>query len=49
VGAAGATLATTLPRVARAQGKPVKIGLLTVKTGPLAAGGSRWSRGRSGS
>src|SRR3989441_10466135 len=43
--AAGATLATTLPRVARAQGKPVKIGLLTVKTGPLAAGGIQMEQG----
>jgi branched-chain amino acid transport system substrate-binding protein len=45
VGAAGATLATTLPRVARAQAKPVKIGLLTVKTGPLAAGGIQMEQG----
>ena len=27
------------PSRARAQSKPVRIGLLTVKTGPLAAGG----------
>src|SRR5882762_9930053 len=45
MGAAGATVATSLPRVARAQGKPVKIGLLTVKTGPLAAGGIQMEQG----
>ena len=33
-----AAMATLLPLPAFAQGKPVKIGLLTVKTGPLAAG-----------
>ena len=31
--------AAGLPTRARAQSKPVRIGLLTVKTGPLAAGG----------
>ena len=30
---------------ARAQGKPVRIGLLTVKTGPLAAGGIQMEQG----
>jgi branched-chain amino acid transport system substrate-binding protein len=43
---AGTTaLAATLPMRARAQGKPVKIGLLTVKTGPLAAGGIQMEQG----
>ena len=33
------------PLPAYAQGKPVKIGLLTVKTGPLAAGGIQMEQG----
>ena len=37
--------AATLPRPARAQAKPVRIGLLTVKTGPLAQGGIQMERG----
>src|SRR5437867_2814449 len=45
VGAGGLTLATTLPRAARAQSRPVKIGLLTVKTGPLASGGIQMEQG----
>ena len=40
-----AVAATTLPLPAFAQGKPVKIGLLTVKTGPLAAGGIQMEQG----
>jgi branched-chain amino acid transport system substrate-binding protein len=43
--ATGAAMATLLPRPAYAQGKPVKIGLLTVKTGPLAAGGIQMEQG----
>jgi branched-chain amino acid transport system substrate-binding protein len=37
--------AATFPLPAFAQGKPVKIGLLTVKTGPLAAGGIQMEQG----
>src|SRR5947208_1390523 len=44
-GAAGATLAANLPMPAIAQNKPVKIGLLTVKTGPLAQGGIQMEQG----
>src|ERR671930_107793 len=40
-----AALAATLPRVAVAQGQPVRIGLLTVKTGPLAQGGIQMEQG----
>ena len=44
---AGTALAAagTLPGPARAQGKPVRIGLLTVKTGPLAQGGIQMEQG----
>jgi len=44
---AGTALAATaaLPRPARAQAKPVRIGLLTVKTGPLAQGGIQMEQG----
>jgi branched-chain amino acid transport system substrate-binding protein len=43
---AGATaVAATLPLPAIAQNKPVKIGLLTVKTGPLASGGIQMEQG----
>jgi branched-chain amino acid transport system substrate-binding protein len=35
----GATAAAVLPRVAFAQGNPIRLGLMTVKTGPLASGG----------
>src|ERR1700675_1444638 len=41
----GTALAAALPRSARAQGKPVRIGLLTVKTGPLAQGGIKMEQG----
>jgi branched-chain amino acid transport system substrate-binding protein len=40
-----AVAATMVPLPAFAQGKPVKIGLLTVKTGPLAAGGIQMEQG----
>jgi branched-chain amino acid transport system substrate-binding protein len=40
-----AVAATTIPLPAFAQGKPVKIGLLTVKTGPLASGGIQMEQG----
>src|SRR5437870_2592342 len=44
---AGTALAAAapLPRPARAQAKPVRIGLLTVKTGPLAQGGIQMEQG----
>src|SRR5947209_12036998 len=44
---AGTVLAAAaiLPRPARAQAKPVRIGLLTVKTGPLAQGGNQMEQG----
>src|SRR3954449_3890971 len=42
---AGAVLAASLPLPAFAQNKPVKIGLLTVKTGPLAQGGIQMEQG----
>jgi branched-chain amino acid transport system substrate-binding protein len=41
--ASGAALA--LPSIARAQSAPLKIGLLTVKTGPLAQGGIQMEQG----
>src|SRR3954471_4409156 len=44
-GAAGAALMANLPMPAIAQNKPVKIGLLTVKTGPLAQGGIQMEQG----
>ncbi len=46
---AGSTIvvagAAGLPTRVRAQSKPVRIGLLTVKTGPLAAGGIQMEQG----
>jgi len=44
-GAAGMGLAASLPLPAIAQGKPIRIGLLTVKTGPLAQGGIQMEQG----
>ena len=41
----GTTAAVLLPWPAVAQNKPVKIGLLTVKTGPLASGGIQMEQG----
>jgi len=38
-------LAATLPMPAIAQNKPIRIGLLTVKTGPLAQGGIQMEQG----
>ena len=43
--AAGAAVMANLPMPAIAQNKPVKIGLLTVKTGPLAQGGIQMEQG----
>jgi branched-chain amino acid transport system substrate-binding protein len=42
---AGTAAAATLPMPAIAQNKPVRIGLLTVKTGPLAQGGIQMEQG----
>src|SRR5215203_7174616 len=39
------TAAVAMPAVARAQGAPFKLGLLTVKTGPLAQGGIQMEQG----
>jgi len=44
-GSAGAALAASLPLPAIAEEKPIKIGLLTVKTGPLAQGGIQMEQG----
>ncbi|HEY7998720.1 MAG TPA: ABC transporter substrate-binding protein [Pseudolabrys sp.] len=44
-GTAAAAGAATFPMPAIAQGAPMKIGLLTVKTGPLAAGGQHAEEG----
>src|SRR5215469_16551390 len=44
-GSAGAALAASLPLPAIAEETPVKIGLLTVKTGPLAQGGIQMEQG----
>ncbi len=41
----GTALAATMPVPAVAQAKPVRIGLLTVKTGPLAQGGIQMEQG----
>ena len=43
----GAAVTLALPNLARAQGKgePVRVGLMTVKTGPLASGGIDMERG----
>src|SRR5438874_9244833 len=41
----GTALAAARPMPAVAQQKPVKIGLLTVKTGPLAQGGIQMEQG----
>src|SRR5215475_2591574 len=41
----GTALTVTMPAPAFAQPKPVKIGLLTVKTGPLATGGIQMEQG----
>src|ERR1041384_1316250 len=44
-GSAAAALAARLPKPAVAENRPVKIGLLTVKTGPLAQGGFQMEQG----
>jgi branched-chain amino acid transport system substrate-binding protein len=42
---AGSALAATLPMPAIAENTPIRIGLLTVKTGPLAQGGIQMEQG----
>lgn len=44
-GAAAVAVAASLPLPAIAENKPVKVGLLTVKTGPLAQGGIQMEQG----
>src|SRR5437868_14270473 len=44
-GAAALSAASTCPLPSLAQSTPLKIGLLTVKTGPLAAGGIHAEKG----
>ena len=44
-GTAAAAGTASLPMPANAQNAPMKIGLLTVKTGPLAAGGIHFEEG----
>src|SRR5919202_1593195 len=44
-GMLASTAAVAMPAVGRAQGAPFKIGLLTVKTGPLAQGGIQMEQG----
>src|SRR3954467_4653631 len=44
-GMLASTAAVGMPAIARAQGAPFKIGLLTVKTGPLAQGGIQMEQG----
>ena len=44
-GTLGGALATSLPLPAFAENAPINIGLLTVKTGPLAQGGLQMEQG----
>jgi branched-chain amino acid transport system substrate-binding protein len=44
-GALASTAAVAMPSILRAQSAPFKIGLLTVKTGPLAQGGIQMEQG----
>ena len=46
-GSAATALVANLPLPAIGQQKPVRIGLLTVKTGPLAQGGIQMEQGIS--
>lgn len=45
IGAAGAAFSAALPMPAIAENPPVRVGLLTVKTGPLAQGGFQMEQG----
>src|SRR4051794_11726005 len=44
-GMLGASALVATPAILRAQGAPMKIGFLTVKTGPLASGGIQMEQG----
>src|SRR5436853_7763941 len=44
-GLAASTAAVSMPWVARAQAGPMRVGFLTVKTGPLASGGLQMEQG----
>src|SRR4051794_5612120 len=44
-GAAAAGSALGFPAIVRGQGEPIRIGLLTIKTGALASGGIDMERG----
>ena len=44
-GLAASTAALSMPWVARAQSGPMRVGFLTVKTGPLASGGLQMEQG----
>src|SRR5438067_2192555 len=44
-GGAATAFSARLPKAAIAEDRPVKIGLLTVKTGPLAQGGFQMEQG----
>ena len=44
-GAAGSALAASLPLPAIAETNPIRIGLLTIKTGPLASAGIQMEQG----
>src|SRR5258708_6760012 len=46
-GMLGASALVAAPAILRAQGAPMKIGFLTVKTGPLASGGIQMEQGLS--
>jgi branched-chain amino acid transport system substrate-binding protein len=46
-GLLGASALVAAPAILRAQAGPMKIGFLTVKTGPLAAGGIQMEQGLS--
>ncbi|HUK58998.1 MAG TPA: ABC transporter substrate-binding protein [Stellaceae bacterium] len=45
LGTAAAAATATLPRVAIAQGEPLRLGLMNVRTGPLAEGGIQMEQG----
>jgi branched-chain amino acid transport system substrate-binding protein len=44
-GALASSAMLAMPSIGRAQSAPLKIGLLTVKTGPLAQGGIQMEQG----
>ena len=46
VQAAGVSALTGIPFIGKAQSNPIRLGLMTVKTGPLASGGIDMERDR---